>query len=220
MRGVSTAPVRPYGGVGATERIAARRQRLIDAAVELYGTRGYAETGVNDICRESGLTTRYFYESFRDSSELFTAAFDSVTADLLATVAQRVAEVEAEPETQVRTAIRTFVRALADDPRKARLIFSEAPSAGAAVDHHVRATLRRFAQLVAETARPHVRELPEPFLQLGALSLVGAIERVMVEWQDGHVDADLDQVTDHLVAFFLAAGAAVGVAPTPRRHRR
>jgi AcrR family transcriptional regulator len=207
-------PARSYGGVSASDRIAARRERLLDAALELYGTRGYVATGVKDVCREAGLTDRYFYESFRNSEELFTAVFDRATDDLLRLVAQRVAEVAPQPEAQVRAAIETFVRALAGDPRKARLIFVETASVGAEVERHMRATLRRFAALVADTARPHVPPgMPERVLKMGALSLVGAIEQVMIEWQDGELDATIDQVIDYLVQLFLVAGASAGVSP-------
>src|SRR5947199_3816103 len=109
------SPVRSYGGVSASQRVAARHERLLDAALELYGTRGYVATGVKDICREAGLTDRYFYESFRDSGELFATAFDRATNELRLLVAKKVSEVPPEPEVQVRAAIEAFVRALADD---------------------------------------------------------------------------------------------------------
>jgi AcrR family transcriptional regulator len=215
MAGTSPkTPVRSYGGISAEERVAIRRGQLIDAAIELYGTRGYATTGVKDICRTAGLTDRYFYESFSEAAELYTAAFDKATTELLALVAGRVAAVEPEPEAQVRAAIEAFVRALADDPRKARIIFIEGPSAGPAAERHMRATLRQFAQLVAATAGPHLpKGMPNRVVQMGALSLVGAIERVMIEWQDGELDATINQIIDFLVDLFLVAGASVGVAP-------
>ena len=83
-------PQRTYGGVSADERIAARRAKLLDAGLELFGTRGFAATGVKDVCREAGLTDRYFYESFDDRLALFTAVFDRATEDLLQSVAEAV----------------------------------------------------------------------------------------------------------------------------------
>src|SRR5206468_2848506 len=76
------SPTRPYGGVSAERRVADRRERLLEAALEDFGTRGVAATGVKDICRRAGLTDRYFYESFRDSGELFTAVCDRATTHL------------------------------------------------------------------------------------------------------------------------------------------
>lgn len=210
----SRAPLRSYGGVSATERIAARREKLLDAALELYGTRGFTATGVKDICRQAHLTDRYFYESFADAQELFVATYDRVTTDLLEQVALSVAAARPEPEPQVRAAIETFIRALTDDPRKARVLFAETASAGAEAERHVRTSLRRFADLVAATARPYLRSTtPERLLHMGALSLVGAIERVIIEWQDGHLQATIDEIVDYLVRLFLAAGTTAGVNP-------
>ena len=203
---------RLYGGVSASERIAQRRERLLDAALELYGTKGFAATGVKDVCREAGLTDRYYYESFGSASELFIATFDRATESLLRLVAERVATAPDEPEAQARAAIDGFVRELARDPRTARIVFVEASVAGAEVERHMRTRLRQFADLVAATARPHVAEqIPDRLVRLGALSLVGAIERLMIEWQDGELEASVDEVVEFLVRFFLVAGALGGV---------
>jgi AcrR family transcriptional regulator len=214
------APTRTYGGVSAVERVAARRARLLDAALELYGTQGYLATGVKDVCRHAGLTDRYFYESFANSSELFSAVFDRTTGELLTLVAQRVGAAAGDPRAQARAAIETFVRTLADDPRKARLLFVETASAGPTIERHVRATVRQFAALVAATARPHVPvDTPDVVVQMGAFSLVGAIAGVIVEWQDGGLDASVEEVIAYFVDAFTAAGAAAGVATALRRPR-
>jgi len=105
---------------------------------------------VKDICRRAGLTDRYFYESFRDSSALFTAVFDRATAYLFEVVAAALAAAPARPEEQSRAVIEVYVGALADDPRLARIVFVEAPSAGPEVERHMRETLRRFARLMIE----------------------------------------------------------------------
>ena len=221
MSGVTSpakrSPVRPYAGVSAAERIASRRERLLDAGLELYGTRGYAATGVKDVCRQAGLTDRYFYESFRDSGELFVAVFDRGTAELFELVREAVAGVAPQPEAQARAAVDSFVRALSEDPRKARVIFTEAARAGAEADRHMRATLRQFASLIVETARPHLAAgVAPPTLQMGAAALVGAIERVIIEWQDGELDASIEEIVDYLVELFLAAGPTFGLPPRAR----
>lgn len=203
-----TPSTRPYGGVSATERIAARRARLIDAAVELYGTHGYTATGVKDVCRAAGVTDRYFYESFLNQGELFTAAFQRVVTELLAAVATAVASAPPDPATQARAAIETFVRGLADDPRKARLLFVEPASVGGDVEREVRASIRHFADLIAATARPHLPEVDDRLLTMGALSLVGAIQQVLTEWLDGHLDATIDDMIHYFIDMLLVAATA------------
>jgi AcrR family transcriptional regulator len=211
--GPPRSTLRRYGGATGPERAARRRTQLLDAALELYGTRGFSGTSVKDICREAALTDRYFYESFRDSRDLFTSLYDHVTAELFARVAEEVAAVPARPRRQARAAIETFVGALAEDRRKARIVFAEPSAAGDEAERHVRTTLNRFSKLVAATAAPHLpADTPSRLVDLGAVSLVGAIERVIIEWQDGHLEAGIQDVTEHLVSLCLAVVDATGVA--------
>lgn len=210
---------RPYGGVTAAERVATRRARLVDAAVELYGTRGFSATGVKDICRVAGLTDRYFYESFAGQADLFVAAFEHVSATLLATVASAVSLAPAEPEAQARAAVHSFVGAIVDDPRLARLLFVEAAAVGGTAEREVRRSIRRFADLIAATARPHVPDVPAHLVTMGALSLVGAIQYVLTEWLDGELDATVQDMTQYFVDMLLAAAAAQP-RPSPRSKAR
>jgi AcrR family transcriptional regulator len=197
-------PQRTYGGVSADERIATRRAKLLDAGLELFGARGFATTGVKDICREAGLTDRYFYESFNDSGDLFLAVFDRLTDELFRAVAAAVAESGGDPERQLRTAIATFVHALAADSRKPRVLFAEAAAAGADAAAHMRTTLRRFAALVADTARPHLPPgTSDEEVQLIALSLVGLLERAITEREDGALDMPVDRLIEGTVALYL-----------------
>src|SRR5947209_20090513 len=84
-------PRRPYGGVSADDRRAERRRRLLDAGLELFGTKGIAATTIADVCEQAGLTKRYFYESFATIDELAGAVFGDVTARLAERVAAAIA---------------------------------------------------------------------------------------------------------------------------------
>lgn len=200
-----TGLVRPYGGIAAEDRISARRQRLLDAGLESYGTDGYAASGVKDVARRAGLTHRYFYESFKNSEELFLAVFDAVTDELFQAAAQAVMTAEASAEAQLRNAVTSFMTAMADDPRKPRIIFSEPPAVGPAAELHMRTVLRRFAQLVQATARLHApAAVSDATLQVVGLAIVGTLERVVIEWQDDQVDLTIEEIIDECVGIFLA----------------
>jgi AcrR family transcriptional regulator len=54
-------------------RAAATRQRIIDAAVELFTDHGFAETGLNDITGRAEITTGAFYYHFTSKEALATA---------------------------------------------------------------------------------------------------------------------------------------------------
>src|SRR5260370_23231648 len=100
--------VRSYGGVSAEQRVAERRERFLAAGLEEFGTRGVLSTGVKDVCRRAGLTDRYFYESFRDGGELFTAVFDRATGHLFEVVATPLAAAPAHPAAQSRAVIEAY----------------------------------------------------------------------------------------------------------------
>jgi AcrR family transcriptional regulator len=203
-------PQRAYGGVSADERIAVRREKLLDAGLELFGTRGFAATGVKDVCREAGLTDRYFYESFASNEVLFLAVFDRLTDELFGAVATAAIEAGDDAERQLRSAISAFVDALVADSRKPRVLFMDAAAAGPNAAAHMRATLRRFTTLVAATARAHLpAETPAEDVQLVALSLVGLLERAITDREEGALEIPAERLVERCVALYLTFLEAV-----------
>jgi AcrR family transcriptional regulator len=201
--------VRPYGGVSAAERVAARRAQLLEAGLECFGTRGFAATGVKDLCRTARLTDRYFYESFRDSRALFLAVFDAATEALFVAVAEAVLAAPDDAEAKIEAAIGTFLRALAADPRLTRVVFSEPPAAGPEANAHMLASLRRFTDLVVATAVPHLPPgTSEAEARILALSVVGTLERVVTEWHAGALEQSVDALTEQCVRLFVALASA------------
>lgn len=200
---------RSYGGVSAEERTAARRDALIDAAIRRFGTDGYTATGVKDLCAEAGVTDRYFYESFRDRGELFAASFERVVSDLFTAVGTAAFGAADDPERQARAAIEAFIGHLTAEPARARMLFVEVGAVGGSIARDVRASTRRFADLLAAAARPFLDpDIPDRRLTMAALSLIGAIGVVVLEWLDGDLDATIDDLTDYFVDMLLTAGSA------------
>jgi AcrR family transcriptional regulator len=218
---VNTRPSRSYNGISAEQRIAERRARLVEAALEEYGTRGYLASGVKDVCRRAGLTDRYFYESFRDGTDLFLAVFDHATTTLLDVVIAAIGSAPRDERAQAYAVIEAYVRKLAEDPRLARIVFVEAPSAGARAEQHMRVTLRQFARLVEMTARSYLPDsVSDEVLRFGSIALVGAIERLMIEWQDGELGLSIDQIIQYLSEMLISAGAVASVSTRPARKPR
>src|ERR1700677_3251204 len=122
MAPAPTTNARPYGGVGAADRLATRRARLLAAGLALLGGDEAAQWTVRGVCRQAGVAARYFYESFADKDELVGAVFDWVIAELATTTQAAVAA--APPEGQTRAGMADIVRAICGDPRVGRLLFS------------------------------------------------------------------------------------------------
>ncbi len=91
---------RRYRGVSEEVRRTERRQRFIEAGLEVFAERGYHSSTVRSICANAGLTERYFYESFSNSEDLLTASINtSVTRYVnprLTTLVRHSASADAE----------------------------------------------------------------------------------------------------------------------------
>lgn len=123
MVGVSSSSSRPYRGVRPADRQAQRRARLLAAGLAILGSDADPEVlTVRAVCRQAGVTPRYFYESFADKDEFVGAVFDWVIEDLAATTQAAVAS--APPTEQTRAGMANIVRIILGDPRIGRLLFS------------------------------------------------------------------------------------------------
>lgn len=63
---------------------ASSRDRLLDAAAEVFCERGYEGTTVAQVARRAGLTTGAIYGNFRDKAELLLRAIDRNSARAVA----------------------------------------------------------------------------------------------------------------------------------------
>src|SRR5882757_2796145 len=198
---------RPYRGVSATDRREARRQRLIEAGLELFGTRGIVAVGIVDVCAEAGLTKRYFYENFASIDALADGVFEHVTGNIVAAVAPAIA---AGGGRDPRPALTVYARALLSDPRVVRFLAIESQS-GPLKKHRdefpTRAVELWFAFAAADDALP-----PPDEMRLNAYGFIGAAQQIGVAWLDGQLPLTMDQVIDQLVDMFYRIS---GIAPLP-----
>lgn len=70
------AEAAPPGPIGLADE-SATRERLIDAAIELFAERGYAASTVRDLARSTGMTTGSIYGNFANKAVLLAAAIEA-----------------------------------------------------------------------------------------------------------------------------------------------
>jgi AcrR family transcriptional regulator len=201
------AATRVYGGVSADERVEARRRRLMDAGLELIGTAGWSGTSVRAVCREAGLTPRFFYESFEDLDALAVAVFDDISVQATAAILEAVVDAAPEPATQARAAIATFVDELTEALARRRL-----------------QAMRAMAQLIAEHGRSAygAPAAADTLVEITASLLAGGLAELLIAWLDGAIDATRDELVEDCAALFMVTAegaAAIGRerASAPRR---
>ncbi|GAA2873567.1 TetR/AcrR family transcriptional regulator [Streptosporangium fragile] len=192
-----------WAGVPLTVRRGERRARLVEAALELFGTQGEAGVSVRAVCRAAALHARYFYESFTDTGQLLGAVYDKVAAELaerLLAVLEAAGDDLAE---RIRAGIRTVLDFSSADPRRGRVLFTEA-RANPVLTARRQATQTALMDAVLQQ-ETRTRPATDPRLaRVGAAMFTGAMVELAQQWLAGSLGDDLDAVVEHAAALLLA----------------
>jgi AcrR family transcriptional regulator len=185
---------RQYGGHSAEERQLARQERLIEAAIRVYGEVGYRNATVKAVCEAAELTERYFYESFANSEALLIAAFDTVSHRVIACLDRIRKEQTGTAEERGYAVLRAYYQMLKDDPDSARLFVIEIARVGPAVDEVWTALLGEFGELLSRTFAPdsNAKLKSGELVRAGA---VGAMVQIARAWIGSDYAKSVDVVT-------------------------
>ncbi len=106
------------------ERRAETRQQVLDSACRLFGRNGYANTSLEEIASDCGLTTRPVYHYFGNKLALFQAVNDVMVSRILA--------IQHEPRTGNKAtrfmAIWEAFLDLCDDPGFRQVVLIDSPT--------------------------------------------------------------------------------------------
>jgi AcrR family transcriptional regulator len=177
-------PSRPYRGTAAGERVTGRRERLVEAGIDVFGTTGYRSATVRALCARAGLTKRYFYESFADSEALLLACYQRAADEILTAMVYAVTGAPANLAAQLHAALAGYFGAIDADQRLARITLLEILGVSPAVDAAYRDQTERFASSVEVLAQEafDASDLPPTQRHLVAQGVIGAITTVAAQW--------------------------------------
>jgi AcrR family transcriptional regulator len=187
------------------DRVVERRALLLDAALELLGTRGWSAMTVRGVCALARLNARYFYESFPDLDTLAVAVFDRVVDELREAVDSAVAAAGPDPAARIRAMVATTVGFVDSDRRRARVLYVE----GRGNERLQRRRLESsslIADLLAAEARGYGPQRARH--RLIAAFLVGGFSELLMRWLDGTVPVSAAELADEATELFLAVGRA------------
>lgn len=182
---------RLWRGTSRSERDAERRERLLEAGLELYGTIGFRKTSVQALCQESKVSSRSFYELFAAQETLLEHLYDALNDEI---TTQLLGWSPPARATLLEAAVHIVSAALMpmlDDERKARVLEIESVGINAGFEMRRRETMRNLASSV-DAAFGQLRlvfELPGASgsgqsgsgTDLTSLVLVGGITEALVQ---------------------------------------
>ena len=190
---------RLWQGQTPDARQADRRQRLVEAGIELVGTQGVAALTMRAACREAAVGPRYFYDVFATREELLEAVYDE-TVDRIREPILTAVVAAAEKEgvaAAMLTAFDTAVAVVEDDPRIGRILFRES-----AADNTLRprsqAAMPEFVLTVLAEVRPERAD--ELRASANAWTLVGfsaAVFALFLAWSEGVRHTSREEFVQH-----------------------
>jgi AcrR family transcriptional regulator len=153
-----------------------QRERLLEAAVRVVSTKGYAATTVADLTREAGISRTTFYAMFDDKEACFLAAYDGVVDALVRRITRAYDAEEGWPQ-RARAGLAALLEALAEEPDVARLALVDVGSAGPAAQRRYRGALQRLTPLFDEGRdfAPGGRSLPANTSRMAIGAVAGLI---------------------------------------------
>jgi len=199
-------PSRPYRGTAAGDRVAERRERLVEAGIDVFGSTGYRTATVRAICARAGLTKRYFYESFTDSEALLLACYQRAADEILTAMVHAVTGAPANVAAQLHAALAGYFGAIDADQRRARITLLEILGVSPAVDAAYRDQTERFGSSVELLAQEAFTASDLPAIQrhLVAQGIIGAITTVAAQWLLTERRAPLTDLVDATDVLVLA----------------
>jgi AcrR family transcriptional regulator len=191
-----------FKGISADDRRSHRRNRLVEAAFAIAGSEGAGGIGVGRVCREAGLTKRYFYESFASLAELQSAVVDHA----IAVMSERVDPFRpAGPGASPQAWLEAFVGALVDDERLARVLLAETHGGALSPFRH-----QIIEVAIAGMAPPDADPRAELRARLVAYAQIGTLSELCLAWHQGHLVMERAALVNALADLFVRINGVDG----------
>ncbi len=161
----------------------ATRQRILDAAEEVFAAKGYHATAVDDIAAVAQTSKGGFYFHFPNKQSIFLALVDALGPRLAAAVERAIADAP-DPVTRVDRALHVVLDLFARHRRLSKILLVEAVGLGQGFDEKIMAVRGQFITLIRTYLDEAVRAgaIAPLDTDIAACAWFGAINEVIVRW--------------------------------------
>jgi len=150
----------------------ARREQLLDVALDVFARAGYDGASMNDVADAAGVTKPVLYQHFESKRELYRALLDEVGSRLLRAIAGATRDAT-DGRTQTEVGFRAYFRWVAEDHAAFLLLYG----GGSRRDEEFAKAVRRVTAQAATAVAPLIAADIEPEHRLTlAHAIVGLAE--------------------------------------------
>ncbi len=217
---IESSSERTYSGIAVTERAASRRQRFIEVGIELFGTVGFHGTTMRALTAASGLTNRYFYESFETMEDLLVACYEQLIGDYRAQLSEVLSDATANVEMRTRAGLTCFFEAMSN-PRFARITHGEVLGVSPRVDALYMQSVADFAALMMDllsSAGVPVAAHDPREMQLVGTALAGSVIQTGALWVYNRYELPIDLLVESTAKVILGTVSQLQICQPPTRN--
>lgn len=195
-----SAAERRYGGLSADERNRQRRQKFVDASIQVFGTLGLRKATIRDICNEARIAERYFSEQFSSAADAYEAVFKLLSEQALVTTGMAIASAPMNTHDMSVAGLTAFMTFVKEDPRRAQILLIDASSywrnvtirTNPELNKHAFA-MKRFSDVLYPDLPDHIR------LEIIGSALIGSTLQACLNWVQSGSKQSVESVVKHLM---------------------
>jgi AcrR family transcriptional regulator len=101
-----------------------RRAAILDAALEVFASRGYHAASIDEIAQQAGISKALIYEHFPSKKDLHASLLERHTLEIFERLAQSAATPD-PGEVRLRAGVDAFLEWVETHPRAFRLLFRD-----------------------------------------------------------------------------------------------
>jgi len=165
------------------ERGQTRRQRIVEAAVQVFTRKGYSDAGMEDIALAAATSKGGVYFHFPSKQALFLHLLDRLTGQLIERTESALAG-QADPIARADAALRVVLSTFGAHRGLTRLFLVEALGAGPEFSGRILAIHSQFSDLIKHHLDDAAAQGAIPPLDSAVAALVwfGALNQVVTRW--------------------------------------
>jgi TetR/AcrR family transcriptional regulator, fatty acid metabolism regulator protein len=189
------------------------RRRIVDAALEIFATKGYHHATMDEIASVSQVSKGGLYFHFPSKQELFLGLADAAANMLIGKMEEAMEGKGVRRREKVRGALEAAFQLLERHRTMARLVFLKMGSLGHPFDAKLMEIHQRIARLIQSQLEQARAEggIAVKNTELVALMWVGALHEVLIWWLHQQKPKPLMSAFPELYGALLRS---IGVDPT------
>jgi len=159
------------------------RERILDAAMELFSAKGFHDTKLDEIVAEASASKGSIYFHFPNKEKLFIALVDQF-ADLIERRAKEAIAGEADSIRRVQAALEAVLETFSKYRRPAKLLLVQAVGLGTVFERKRIEVNDRFVLLIKTYLDDAVADgsIPPVNTQIVSHAWMGAIYNIVIQW--------------------------------------